>query len=112
MYYSNQNHIYTACVRGPSGAALGGARLKEFAPTEAPVCREGARPGHTAGSISVFTLHGFLPTDSRSPGLLEVTPAAPSPRHDGRHDGQVDLIVGRGGGVDFSFQTPWLPSSL
>lgn len=109
MYYSNQNHIYTACVRGPSGAAPGGARLKEFAPTEALVCGERAGPGHTAGSSSVFTLHGFLPTDSRSPGLLEVSPAAPSPRHDGRHGGQVDLMVGLGGG--FSFQTPWLPSS-
>lgn len=76
-------------------AAPGRARLQELAPTEVRP-EGGAQPGHAAGFGLILTPHAFLPTLSWSPALLEVTPAAPAPPH----EGQLDLVGQlRGGGA-------------
>lgn len=95
--FKSELHLHCTCVVPVplnDSTALGSARLQELAPTEAPVRKQAPSPGHTAGASSVLRLHGFLPTLSWSPGLLEVTPAVPTPPH----EGQVDLGWGVVGG--------------
>lgn len=96
--FKSELHLHCVCVVPvplKDSAALGRARLQELAPTEAPVRKQAPSPGRTAGPSSVLRLRGFLPTLSWSPGLLEVTPAAPTPPH----EGQLDLGWGGSGGV-------------